>query len=263
MPTPTHRSRHLDHEALVDGWLQIISTHHHAPLLDVHKDPARGLDLVLFDMDGTLVDGVSSWEMVHHHFGVTNDTNWQRYSRGEITDEEFVRSDIELWRAGDHRIHVEEIDEILKREMTLMPGARECVDTIRDMGITTGILSGGLDILARRVAVELGIDLYVANGLRLDPEGFLKGEGLTFVKINDKATTTRDILRVLDVDALRTSAVGNSEYDVGMFREVGHSVAVNPFDQKVRDGAAQVVEGKDLRDVLAHMLAYERSNRPS
>ncbi len=257
MPTPTHRSRHLDATRLADGWLQIVSTSKKSPASARGGGGRRGLDAVLFDMDGTLIDGLSSWEMVHAHFGVSNTANWQRYVRGELTDDAFIRSDIELWRYGGREIHVDEVDHALHKDIQYMPGAREVVAELHTRGIATAIVSGGLDVLARTVAMELGIEMYVANGLRLDPEGFLRGDGLTFVKLNDKARTTRDLLGVLGVEPVRVAAVGNSAYDVGMFDEVGFSVAVNPFDDEVRNGADRVVEGKDLRDVLAHFLEYD------
>lgn len=263
MPTPTHRSAREDPLSLADGWLQVVSTRHADPRQDVdHVKP--GLELVLLDMDGTLVD-CSSWEMIHAAFGVTNTPNWEKYQRGLLDDVEFMRSDIALWhvaararRGADassgERVHVDEVERILAGA-PYMPGARELVDGLRARGVATCILSGGLDLLARRVCLELGIDMYVANGLRLHESGHLNGEGIPYVEIRDKARTTREILRKLGVPKERTAAVGNSAYDAGMFREAGFGVAVNPFDDEVRRAARHVVEGKDLRMVLRHLLS--------
>lgn len=200
-------------------------------------------------MDGTLVEG-SSWEMVHEAFGTTNQANWERYQRGELDDVEFMRSDIALWHpTGNARKHVREVEEVLSRA-ELMPGAHELARGLRERGIATCVLSGGIDILARRVCEELGLDMYVANGLRLLESGHVSDDGLVYVEIRDKARVTRDILQKLSVPAARAAAVGNSMYDVGMFRECAYGIAVNPSDPVVRRHARHVVEGKDLRDVL-------------
>lgn len=254
MPTPTHRSATADAASLADGWLQVVSTHRHAPREDVDRSKP-GLELVLLDMDGTLVDG-SSWEMVHAAFGTSNEHNWQRYQRGELDDDEFMRSDIALWhpRPDADRKHVRDVEAALAGARYL-PGAHELARGLRERGIATCVLSGGIDLLARRVCEELGLDMYVANGLRLLESGHLHGDGLVYVEIRDKARVTREILKRLGVPKERTAAVGNSMYDVGMFREAGFGVAVNPSDAWVRRAARHVVEGKDLRDVLPLLVS--------
>lgn len=251
MPTPTHRSARADPLALADGWLQVVSPARRDPRGEVDAG-GPGLELVLLDMDGTLVDA-SSWELVHEAFGVTNQANWGRYQKGELDDLEFMRSDIALWRVGGRRVHVDEIVGILDRA-PLMPGARELIGGLRRAGVATCILSGGLDLLARKVCVDLGIDMYVANGLRLLESGHLHGDGLPFVEIRDKGRVAREILRTLDVPPERAAAVGNSAYDVPMFQACAFGVAVNPGDEDVRRGARHVVEGKNLAPVLPLLL---------
>ncbi|HVL48101.1 MAG TPA: HAD-IB family phosphatase [Candidatus Thermoplasmatota archaeon] len=257
MPTPTHRSRREAID-LANGWLQMVSTHRRPPRDEIHPDRRGRFELVLFDMDGTLVDKLSSWEMIHHALGVSNAANWERYSRGEIDDHEFMRSDIELWKLGGREIHVEEIESILATA-ELMPGAKECMDALHARGIATGIMSGGLDVLAHRVAVDLGMDMYVANGLALDDAGRVAGKGICFVEIRDKGRPTREVLSKLGVPKERVAAVGNSVWDAPMFAEASFSVAVNPADYGVRKAATRVVEGKDLREVLAHLLEADRA----
>lgn len=250
-PTPTHRSAREDPVSLADGWLQVVSTRHASPRDDVDRSKP-GLELVLLDMDGTLIDD-SSWEMIHEAFGVSNEHNWQAYQRGELDDVEFMRSDIALWHVGREKVHVEELERILYKAR-LMPGAHDLARGLRERGIATCIVSGGIDILARHVCLELGLDMYVANGLRLIESGHLSGEGIVYLEIRDKARTTREILRKLDVPRERAAAVGNSAYDAPMFRETAFGVAVNPSDPVVRRAARHVVEGKDLRAVLGHLL---------
>ena len=53
---------------------------------------------VIFDCDGVLVDSVSSWKTLHDHFGTDNSHNLTRFINGEITDVEFMRSDIQMWK---------------------------------------------------------------------------------------------------------------------------------------------------------------------
>lgn len=250
MPTPTQRSAREDPLGLADGWLQVVSTRHADPRQDVAE--GRGLDLVLFDMDGTLVEG-SSWELLHEAQGVSNEHNWLRYQRGELDDLEFIRSDIALWRIGGREVHVDDLARALDRAV-IMDGAREVVAGLRERGIATCIVSGGLDLLARRVCLELGIDMYVANGIRLRESGHVDGEGILYVEIRDKGKASRDILRKLGVAPERAAAVGNSAFDVPMFRACSFGVAFNPSDHVVRRAARHVVEGQDMRPVLTALV---------
>lgn len=250
--TPTHRSAREDPLSLADGWLQVVSTRHQDPRDDVRRHE-RGLDLVLFDMDGTLVEG-SSWEMLHEAHGVTNESNWLRYQRGELDDVEFMRSDIAMWHVGGREVHVDDLDRILAGGARTFRGAAEVVAGLKARGIATCILSGGVDLLALRVARELGIDMYVANGLRLKESGHLQGDGLVFVEVRDKGRVAREILKKLGVPSERAAAVGNSAYDVPMFRACSFGVAFNPSDHFVRRAARSVVEGPDMGPVLAALV---------
>ncbi|HLE97713.1 MAG TPA: HAD-IB family phosphatase [Candidatus Thermoplasmatota archaeon] len=211
-------------------------------------------DLVLFDMDGTLVDEMSSWEFVHEHFQVSNDANWARYNRGEIDDLEFMRTDIALWGIERRPIHLDDVARVLERA-PIMRNAPRVMRALRDRGVATGIVSGGMDILAHRVAEALEMDLYLANGLAADAQGYLTGEGVLFIEIRDKGAPTRSIVRASGAAKERTASVGNSRWDVTMFRETGFGVAINPFDDEVRKGANVTVEGTDMLPVLEALLA--------
>ena len=71
-----------------------------------------GLKLIVFDLDGVLVDVMSSWAFVHEHYGVNNDTSLEAYLSGEIDDHEFMRLDIALWLDIKKKLHISEIREI-------------------------------------------------------------------------------------------------------------------------------------------------------
>ena len=130
------------------------------------------LRLVVFDLDGVLVDVDSSWEAVHRAFDVDNSANFQMYLQGAIDYREFMRSDIALWSnpAVDH------VSEVL-RGLPLMPGARETLAAIKATGYRTAIISSGISLLADRVRAAMGIDYSFANRIHVDAQSKLTGEG--------------------------------------------------------------------------------------
>jgi phosphoserine phosphatase len=207
------------------------------------------LRLVALDMDGTLVDVSSSWHVVHQHFGGNNDEGLRRFLANEIDDEEFIRSDVRIWRRHAPDLTVFDLEQILE-PVPLMPGAAELVDGIHARGARTAIVSGGLDILARRIARELGIEVALANGLRVDAEGRLTGEGIVRVPIHDKEGVLAGLQSQLGVRPEETASVGNSEIDVGLFRRSHVGVAFLPEDEDVRRAATAVVTERNLARVL-------------
>jgi len=242
-------------ELLQEGLFRMVEVHHPGRERSRVRRPRRlDLDLVVFDMDGTLVEG-SSWEIVHRHFGVSNQKNWERYCLGELDDLEFMRTDIALWMQDGKQVHISDVERIFDH-VHPFPGVADLVEKLHEQGVGTLIMSGGLDLLARRVCELTGIERYVANGFHLTEAGLLSGEGQCFVKINDKGTPTREALKRLGVDPRRVAAVGNTRYDIPMFRECGYAVAFNPEDEEVKAAADAVVVERDMRLILPHLEAY-------
>jgi phosphoserine phosphatase len=207
------------------------------------------LKLVALDMDGTLVDVASSWRVVHDHFGDHNDEGLRRFLANEIDDEEFIRMDIRVWWRHAPNLTVFDLERILAT-VPLMPGATELVRGLHARGARTAIVSGGLDLLARRIARELSIDIALANGVRVDADGRLTGEGIVRVPIHGKEGILAMLQEQLGVRPEETAAVGNSEIDVGLFRRSRVGIAFLPEDEDVRKAATSVVTERNLVRVL-------------
>ena len=208
--------------------------------------------LVVFDMDGVLADIESSWVFVHRRFGVNNDQSLYAYLRGEITDAEFIRRDISLWKSKDPGINESAIAGILD-DVPLMSGAKEAVAGLGRKGYKTAIVSAGIDLLAARISRECGIDYYLANGLRTLPSGVLTGEGVLNVRLKDKGEAVVRTAQAMGVPLNDTASVGNSRYDVTMFERTGTSIAFHPSDDYVRTHAKIVVEEGDLTTLLKYL----------
>jgi len=211
----------------------------------------NSVELVVFDMDGVLVDIDSSWMMVHRAFGTDNEEGFQRYIRGEISFEEFMRSDIGKWG----RATVEQIKSILDRA-PLMPGAKETIKTLREAGYQTAIVSSGISLLAERVQAELGINYALANRLIFDGEGRLTGDGEALVELQGKLKALERLTAQLGITPAQTAIVGDSRFDVSMFRASALSIAFNPKDGEVERSADVVVRGKDLRLILPYLVEF-------
>ena len=205
--------------------------------------------LVVFDMDGVLADAESSWVYVHRHFGVDNEHSLRAYLKGEIDDLEFIRRDITLWKDKDPAISEDKIRAVLAG-VKLMPGAARTIKELKESNVRTAIVSAGIDLLSQRIANDLGIDLHLANGLETDARGRLSGEGVLRVKLMDKGDAVVEAMSKLDAKPAETVAVGNSRYDISMFRKAGKGIAFRPMDDVVRQSADFVVDEKRLTAIL-------------
>ena len=204
-------------------------------------------------MDGTLVDTVSSWAWVHARFGESNDAALQQFLRNEIDDQEFIRSDIRLWWRHRPKLTLEELEGILS-SVPLIRGTREVGQRLKEAGIETAIISGGIDLLAKRVARAMHITHVLANGFATDAHGRLTGEGVVNVPIKSKEAVCAGLQAKLRISPQDSAAVGNSEIDLGLFRRARVRIAFQPVDVDIVAQATHIVREKDLSLLLPYLL---------
>jgi phosphoserine phosphatase len=168
--------------------------------------------LASFDMDGTLLEHDSSWVAIHRHFGTTKngEASLKLYGEGKIDYREFMRRDISSWPKGVTR---EEIDQILS-EYKVRNEAPHTLEELRRRGIKTALVTSGIDMLAEKVANELRIDHWVANGLRFGRDGVVLPEGRGRVDPTRKDLAYKRLLKRIGVPSNKTIAVGDTIYDL-------------------------------------------------
>jgi len=213
----------------------------------------RKFDLVAFDMDGVLVDYLSSWTWVHDRFGVSNEESVISFMDGEIDDLEFMRRDIALWLKHRPGLRLPDVETELLR-LPINPGIGWTVETLRGRGVRTVIISGGLDLIAGKLARKYGFDGQWSNGLAADDDGRLTGEGVLRVELCNKKKALREAQELFGVPQERTASVGNSSIDVSMFQGSSLGIAFNPIDDDVVKGAHHVVRAADLSAVLPYLI---------
>ena len=121
-----------------------------------------------------------------------------------------MRRDIGSWPKG---VTKGEIRKVLSG-YKIRKEAPRVFQTLKERGIKTALVTSGIDMLAKDVANELGIDYWLANGLRFDKKGVLLPTGVGRVDPTRKDLAYRRLLSRIGVPARRTIAVGDTIYDL-------------------------------------------------
>lgn len=207
------------------------------------------LELVIFDMDGVLTDIISSWKYIHDFFKTSNSRSVDEYLKGEIDDMEFIKKDVSLWKENGKLVTQDRLIEILS-DVPFMNGADRCIKILSEKNIKTAIVSAGLDLLAERTAKELKIDYVKSNGIKTDETGRLTGDGILNVRLMYKDLAVKSLLKELKIPFERVASVGNSCFDIPMFKITGIGIAFNPADDCTKEAADFIVKDKDLIKIL-------------
>lgn len=220
------------------------------------EDNRERPDVVVFDCDGVLVDAVSSWRTLHDAFGTDNALNLNRFIRGEISDVEFMRSDIQMWKAVRNPIHQDELFRSYAG-VKLMRGARETVQRLKDEGVFVAIVSAGVDLFVSSIASMLDVDDWIANGFIFDDDGFLTDEGVCRLHASGKGDVITRLLEMNNLNPEACVSVGDSEMDLSMQVEGSRFIGFNPTRESSNaaflEAGVPVVHGKDLAGVREHL----------
>jgi HAD superfamily PSPase-like hydrolase len=207
--------------------------------------------IVFFDMDGTLVQEESSWRTIHRFLGTDHLARraLEKFSRGEISYEEFVKHDVCLWPKGLPRVFFE---QVFSRVM-VKPEAHWVFKQLRKKGVLRIIVTSGLDVLAERVCRMLSADECVSNQMVFDAKGFFTG----FVKVNVDPSRKTDVLNRMcekySIPLNEAAAVGDTVYDKSMFKTVKISVlCVKPGTTLPEDHGAKFIV-RSLKEVV-HLM---------
>ena len=205
--------------------------------------------LAVFDMDGVLTQPVSSWEFVHRKLGVDNTGNLHSYRNGSMTYIDFLKSDVKLWIDHLGPTSAGTVIGILN-EIPLRERISRTIETLKNNGITTSIISGGIYWLAERIGKANGFDEIYANKIKTDASNNVVPDGIVMVDPKYKDVTLKELQGRLGVDPEETISVGDTLQDVAMFRNSGLSVAFNPVEEAVSAKASFTIKGNDLSELL-------------
>lgn len=215
----------------------------------------QNFKVVVFDMDGTLIKETSCWETLHRYFRSDPKLvkkNMEDYLAGRISYCEWMRRDLLLWKQNNRYPHISEVKRALKN-YEMVEGAYKSIKELKRRDYITAIVTGGLDILAEEIARKLGIEYVYANGFKTDENGYLTEHVKCVVDPCEKGRNLMDLSKKLGTPLSTFIAVGDTRFDLSMFKIVGLSIAFNPKDEIIEKHANIVIKNDSLFKILEYI----------
>jgi phosphoserine phosphatase len=213
----------------------------------------RKKKLLLADMDSTMIgqeciDELADFAGLKAHVAAIT----ERAMRGEIEFEPALRERVALLKGLPESV----VDEVLETRITLTPGGRELVATLRAHGAYTCLVSGGFTLFSSKIAEMIGFQENRANQL-LVADGKLTGEvAEPILGRAAKLATLVDLRESFDLDNIDTLVVGDGANDLAMIQNAGLGVAYHAKPAVAAAAAARIDYG-DL-SALLYAQGYRR-----
>jgi phosphoserine phosphatase len=220
----------------------------------VQQGAGRRKRMLLADMDSTMIGQECVDELA--------DFIGQKARVAAIT-ERAMRGEIEFAPALRERVALlaglasSAVDEVIAKRITLTPGGRTLVQTMRRHGAYTCLVSGGFTVFTARIAALIGFDENRGNRLIVGDDGRFLGLVAEPVLGRDaKLETLRELRCKLGLAGSETLVVGDGANDLKMIGDAGLGVA---FRAKplVAEAAAARIDYGDLTALL-YAQGYRR-----
>ncbi len=214
--------------------------------------PGRRKALFLADLESTII-GQEMLDELAEAAGLRDEISriTARAMAGELDFAEALRARVDLLEG----LPGSALDQAVRR-MTLNPGAKTLVQTLRGAGVATALVTGGFSQFAEPIAAACGFDTVVANRLEV-ANGRLTGIVTEPLLDRDgKLATLERLAAEHGIGMEATCAIGDGANDTAMLAAAGLGVAYR--GKPAARAAARVnIDHGDLTALL-YLQGYRR-----
>jgi phosphoserine phosphatase len=220
----------------------------------VQRAAGRRKRMLLADMDSTMIGEECVDELA--------DFIGQKARVAAIT-ERAMRGEVEFAAALRERVALlaglpaSAVDEVIAKRITLTPGGRTLVQTMRRHGAYTCLVSGGFTVFTARIAALIGFHENRGNRLIIGENGRFAGTVAEPVLGRDaKLEALRELRRKLGLARSDSLVVGDGANDLTMIGDAGLGVAFRAKPLVAQAAGARIDYG-DLTALL-YLQGYRR-----
>jgi phosphoserine phosphatase len=213
----------------------------------------RRKKLYLTDMDSTVIeqeciDELADFAGLKEHVAKIT----ERAMNGEIAFEPALRERVALLKG----LPVSVIDEVIEKRVTLMPGGKTLVATLRKYGVHSCLVSGGFTLFTGRIAKMLGFDEHRGNTLVVE-NGKLAGRVEEPILGKEaKLATLRELTAHHGLKLEDSLVSGDGANDMPMIEAAGLGIAFRAKSVVAAAAPARIDHG-DLTALL-YVQGYRR-----
>jgi phosphoserine phosphatase len=180
--------------------------------------------MLLADMDSTMIQQECIDELADEAgVGPRVADITARAMNGELDFDGALRERVGLLKGLDANV----IEQVLETRISLMPGGKELLATMKKNGAYAALVSGGFTAFTTKVATTLGFDENRANTLIIE-DNKLSGEvGTPILGRQAKVDALEQITARLGISEADVMAVGDGANDLGMLGRAGAGVALH------------------------------------
>jgi HAD superfamily phosphoserine phosphatase-like hydrolase len=188
---------------------------------------SRQIKGIVFDVDGTLIEEIS-WQKLNLALGVSLELDqrlFKEYHEHRFTYQEWIDQIVAVYHANGP-VHRDRIEQILT-QYTLAQSARTVSLALQARPYHVGIVSGGLDVVVRKVAEDICVKPEYASSnsvIHYDNEGYLS---TVVARGHDHEVKLEDFLRLCETWGIQPEecvCVGDGNPDRPLFEACGNGV---------------------------------------
>jgi phosphoserine phosphatase len=192
--------------------------------IDVIVQPVaqRRKKLFLADMDSTMI-GQECIDELADFVGLKDKVSaiTERAMRGELAFEPALRERVALLKGLPANV----VEEIIASRITLTPGGRELVGTMRAAGAYTALVSGGFTVFTSRIGAMIGFHEDRSNLLETAGATLAGTVREPILGKEAKLSALLELRARFGLEPADTMAVGDGANDLAMLGEAGLGVA--------------------------------------
>lgn len=230
-----------------------MAMQHHPIDINLVPKANRSKRLLIADMDSTMIQQECIDELgVAAGVGDHIKAITVKAMRGELDFEGALIERVSLLRGLDASV----IDRLLAERITLMPGGKTLVSTMKANGAYTALVSGGFRQFTSRVGEMLGFDENAANDLIIEGGKLTGTVGQPILGQQAKVEALRRITAQRGLSSDDAIAVGDGANDLAMLAEAGFGVALHAKPHVQEQSRIRINHG-DLTALL-YLQGYGR-----
>lgn len=212
----------------------------------IQKEKYRKKKIFLADMDSTIIEQESLDELADEvGFGQEIREITKQAMNGNLEFEQALKDRVKYLKGTPQST----IQKVINKRITLSPGAKTLISTMKRHNVYTALVSGGFTHFTSKIALELGFDESAANQFEIMNKNLTGIVGEPILGRDSKVAFMQTLTKKFGLSSRDVITVGDGANDIGMLELAGLGVAMHA-KKIVQSKARAIINHADLSALL-------------